>query len=90
MTEEKVLTGYQSIDKPWLKYYSEEELKYSIPECKIVDNLYKHIDKYSNEIALEFMNVKVTYGELKQKIEFVAKSLKELGVKEGDSISVCL
>lgn len=87
---EKELTGYPSIDKPWLKYYSEKELNYTIPKCKIVDNLYKYIDKYSSEIALEFMNVKVSYDELKQRIELVAKSLKELGVKEGDTISVCL
>ena len=88
--KENKLTGYPSIDKPWLKYYSEEEINYSIPKCKIIDNLYKHIDNYSNEIALEFMNVKVTYSELKQKIEHVAKSLKALGINEGDTISVCL
>ena len=89
-TEEKELTGYASIDKPWLKYYSEEEINYKIPECKIVDNLYKYIDKYSSEIALEFMNVKITYLQLKQRIESVAKSLKAIGVNEGDTISVCL
>lgn len=87
---ENVLTGYPSIDKPWLKYYSETERDYTIPKCKIVDNLYRYIDKYSSEIALEFMNVKVTYAELKRKIELVAKSLKALGVNEGDTVSVCL
>lgn len=87
---EKDLTGYPSIDKPWLKYYSEKELNYTIPKCKIVDNLYNYIDKYSSEIALEFMNVKVSYEELKNKIELVAKSLRELGINEGDTISVCL
>lgn len=87
---ERELTGYPSIDKPWLKYYSEQELNYTIPKCKIVDNLYNYIDKYSSEIALEFMNVKVSYAELKNKIELVAKSLKELGINEGDTISVCL
>ncbi len=86
----KELTGYPSIDKPWLKYYSETERNYTIPKCKIVDNLYKYIDKYSSETALEFMNVKVSYAEVKQRIELVAKSLKELGVKDGDTISVCL
>lgn len=89
-TTEKTLTGYPSIDRPWLKYYTEKELNYTIPECKIVDNLYKHVDQYSSEIALEFMNIKVTYVELKQKIELVAKSLKELGISEGDTVSVCL
>lgn len=89
-TKEKELTGYPSIDKPWLKYYSDEEKDYTIPKCKIVDNLYHYIKNYSDEIALEFMSVKVTYSELKNKIETVAKSLKELGVSEEDTISVCL
>ena len=53
--QEKTLTGYPSIDKPWLKYYNETEMNYTIPKCKIVDNLYKYIDKYKNEIALEFI-----------------------------------
>lgn len=89
MKEEK-LTGYPSVDKPWMKYYNEEERNQSIPKCKIVDNLYKLINQYSKEIALEFMNVKITYKQLKQNIERVAKALKVLGVKEGDTISVCL
>lgn len=29
MNTEKELTGYPSIDKPWLKYYSEEAKKLS-------------------------------------------------------------
>lgn len=30
--EEKKLTGYPSIDKPWLKYYSKEAVKAALPE----------------------------------------------------------
>lgn len=90
MTEEKILTGYASMDKPWMKYYNESEKNYTIPKCKIVENLYRYIDKYSQEIALEFMSIKVTYAQLKYRIEHVAKALKALGVEEGDTISVCL
>lgn len=32
MTEEKKLTGYPSIDKPWIKYYSEEAINAKLPE----------------------------------------------------------
>ncbi len=45
------LTGFPSIDKPWLKYYKEnaEEEANNIPRCKTVwdvieESLYKHID----------------------------------------------
>lgn len=30
--KEKQLTGYPSIDKPWLKYYSEEASNAPLPE----------------------------------------------------------
>ena len=30
--EEKQLSGYPSIDKPWLKYYSEDAIDTPIPE----------------------------------------------------------
>ena len=29
------LTGYPSIDKPWLKYYSEEAINAPLPECSL-------------------------------------------------------
>lgn len=34
---ERYLTGYPSIDKPWLKYYSEEIIDIHLPECTIYD-----------------------------------------------------
>ena len=46
MTKEKIenmisqteheLTGYPSIDKPWLKYYSEEAIQAELPECTVL------------------------------------------------------
>ena len=30
-------TGYPSIDKPWLKYYSDEAINAILPECSIYD-----------------------------------------------------
>ena len=33
MNDEMKLTGYPSIDKPWLKYYSEEAIHSAVPEC---------------------------------------------------------
>ena len=33
MPTEKKLTGYPSIDKPWLKWYNEEDKKSYIRDC---------------------------------------------------------
>jgi hypothetical protein len=38
--EEKKLTGYPSIDKPWLKYYSEEAINTPLPECTMYEYLW--------------------------------------------------
>lgn len=32
---EKKVTGYPSVDKPWLKYYTEEAINAQLPECTI-------------------------------------------------------
>ena len=42
MPEDKELTGYPSIDKPWLKYYSEEAINAPLPECTIYEYLYEN------------------------------------------------
>ena len=43
--QEQKLTGYPSIDKPWLKYYSEEAINAPLPECTIYEYLFiEHVD----------------------------------------------
>ena len=39
MPESKPLTGYPSIDNPWLKYYSEEAINTPLPEYTIYEYL---------------------------------------------------
>ena len=35
--KEKELTGYPSIDKPWLKYYTEEAINAPFPKMSKID-----------------------------------------------------
>ena len=46
--------------------------------------------KYPNNYAYEFYGNKCTYKEFVSKIEDCARSLKSLGVKEGDVVSICM
>ena len=87
MNDQK-LTGYPSIDKPWLKYYKNMENSV-FPKMTKMDYIRsKKID--SNFIALEYFGKKVTYGELDKTIVEYAKKLETLGVKENDSVAICM
>ncbi len=52
MTEEKHLTGYPSIDKPWLKYYSEEAINGKLPECSIYEYMYENNSNIQKIISI--------------------------------------
>ena len=41
MTEEKQLTGYPSVDKPWLDFYSEEARNCTVPEMTAYQYIYE-------------------------------------------------
>lgn len=45
MLEEKVITGYPSIDKPWLKYYPAEAAHASAPAKTAFEFVYENAKK---------------------------------------------
>ncbi len=84
--EQKKLTGYPSIDKPWLKYYSEEAINAKLPECTIYEYLWENNKDHLNDIVLNYFGRKITYGEMFDNIEKTAKAFSALGVKQGEII----
>ena len=88
MNTEKELTGYPSIDKPWLKYYSEEALNAPLPECTIYEYLWNNNKDHPNDIALNFFDYKITYGELFSNIDKTASAFLNQGVKSGDVVTL--
>ena len=88
--ENKALTGYPSTDRPWLKYYSEESINSSLPEYTIYEYFYENNKNYPNDIALEYMGNKITYGKMFSHIHNCEKSLTALGVKPGNIVTVAL
>ena len=83
------LTGYPSIDKPWLKYYTKEVSYKPSPEMSMYDFLYENNKDNLDYTALNYYGKKVTYRKLFENIDTVASSLKALGIKNGDIVSVC-
>lgn len=85
--KEKELTGYPSIDKPWLKYYSEEALGIEVPSCTVFQNVYENNKDFLEDIAIEFFCNKITYGAMFQSIDKAAKAFVNFGVKKGDIVN---
>lgn len=89
MSPLKNLTGYPSIDKPWLKYYTEEAIIATLPECTIYEYLWESNKDYQSNVALNYFDRKITYGEVFENIDKATKSYSALGLKSGDIVTVC-
>lgn len=83
MQAERKLTGYPSVDKPWLKYYAQEEVE-EIPHRKIYTHLWECNRNHLHDTALLYYGRKITFSELFAQVDTVARALMGLGVKSGD------
>ena len=88
MKNENKLTGYPSIDKPWLKYYSEEAINAQLPNCTVYEYMYRNNEKYPRNIAIDYMGNKISFAELFEDIDNVADAFLGLGVKSGDVVTI--
>lgn len=88
--EEQILTGYPSVDMPWLRYYPEEAVHAKIPECTIYQNILNHNKEYPNDVALIFFGKKITYKQLFIEIDKTEKAYIAQGVKPGDNVALCV
>ena len=83
-------TGFASVDKPWLKYYSEEAINAALPECTIYEYLMANNRDYPGDVAISYFSRKITFGELFKQIDRCANALSAIGVKPGEIVTVAL
>lgn len=88
--EQTKLTGYPSIDKPWLKYYSEEAINAHLPHCTLYDYLLERNKDFLNTTAILYYGSRISYKSLFNKIHKTANTLYACGIREGDIVAVCL
>lgn len=86
----KSLTGYPSVDKPWLKYYTDEMKSTPVPECSLYEFVYNRNKDYPKDIAMNYLGREITYAEMFKNIDATAASLAALGVRNGDVVTVAL
>lgn len=82
------MTGYPSVDKPWLKYYSEEEINSGLPNCSVYDYMYENNKDYLDDVALIYFGRKMTFRYLCGQIDLWAQEFLSKGVSKGDVVSI--
>ncbi|MBE5946947.1 MAG: hypothetical protein E7259_08465 [Lachnospiraceae bacterium] len=86
MLTEHNRTGYPSIDKPWLKYYSGEAIKAPIPQRTVYESIYDINSKHLDDVSLMYFGRKITYKTVFENVEKVKKAFIANGVKKGDRV----
>ena len=84
------MTGYASIDKPWLKYYNENNIDKERLNCSAYDYMNHYNINNLSYNAINYMGSIITYKELLDKIDEVTKSLINLNVKSGDVVTLIM
>ncbi len=85
---EQHLTGYPSIDKPWLKYYDEKVYNTPVPACTLYDHVYDRNKDHLEDIALNYFGRKFSYGQMFDIIAQCSRAFAAIGVKEGDIVTI--
>lgn len=89
MVSEKILTGYPSVDKPWLKFYDSSALSAEFPRMTVYEYLLDRSKDNMDDCAMQYYGKEYTYRQLFENIDKVAAALKKSGVSEGDRVTIC-
>ncbi len=82
------LTGYASIDKPWLKYYPEGAENRPLPQKTLFQAVYEANKDHQSDYAFNYFGKRITYREFFHKIDTVSRSLTRIGVKPNDIVTI--
>ena len=78
------------VKTPWKDYVGDVPLHLDYFQGSMFDAVARIAEEYPNNIAFDFMGRSTTYRKMVQEIEKCARSLKTLGVRPGDKITIAM
>jgi len=79
-----------NVEQDWKTSFGRDVSSIEYPDCSLHELVYETVLKYPNYKALKYFGKEVTFKEFYTEIEDIAKSLKAIGVKKGDRITICM
>lgn len=89
--QSKGMTGYASIDEPWMKNYRKDarEIANNVVKGKsISDVIIEKLDEHKEVDALKYFNATITRPEFKELVEKWAKAFREIGVEADEVVPI--
>ena len=75
---------------PWISSLGDVPATLEYFEGSMIDALYSVAERYPNNIAFDFMGRSTTYREMIKNIERCARSLKTIGIRAGDRLTIAM
>lgn len=85
---ENGLTGYPSIDKPWLKYYSREAINAPLPKITLYQYAWENNKNDLGDTTFRYFGTKITYWQFFERVKNTARSFAAMGVGAGDIVTI--
>ena len=80
----------RSINKSWLKFYDEAGLDIEYPKMTMYQYMMNKNRDHMNDVALRYFGNKITFKEFDKRINETVKSFKQIGIKKGDNVTICM
>lgn len=90
MQMQQTPTGYPSIDRPWLKYYSEKDINTPLPDCTMYELIYRNNQDNLDRVAINYYGAEITYKKFFAEISLVAGALERLGIEQGNTVTIAM
>jgi len=79
-----------TVRTPWKDYMGEVPMHLDYFDGTMVRMVGNTAEKYPDGIAFDFMGKSTTYRELMKQISICARSLKAIGIREGDRVTIAM
>lgn len=80
----------QTVKAPWLNNYGEVPATLTYKDGTMWDAILDVVKEYPNYISYLFMGKKTTYARFAEDVKICAKALANIGIKEGDKVTICM
>ena len=86
MNEERIITGYPHLDKPWMQYHDEELSKKEDPRKNITQYLKDRTRGMDDNIATSYYGKETRYGRFWEHVDDASKIMTELGINPNERV----
>ena len=78
------------VKTPWYSYYDQVKKHLEYPDISVYELLEREANHHLDYISYSYFGRKRTYQNFLREIDDCARSLKQLGVKAGECVSICM